>query len=246
MKRQTGTALALNWIAGYVDAVGFIVFFQVYLGNMTGNTVAIAEGVVQRRLDLLLTRGLAIPEFIAGLLVSRLLVEVLVLKGIIRVGAIVYGLEMLALLLLTILGSSASRTAAITPENSLLYVLIGLGAFAMGLQNATNTHFGPLDVRTTHVTGTISTFADHFAKYIVEKRAEERHKAVLYAAMWFLYLSGGIGGLVFLGVWYLRCLYIPVIGLAVITVADIVRPCGFSVGAVCDRPVLDSRKNGHS
>jgi uncharacterized membrane protein YoaK (UPF0700 family) len=34
MKRQTGTALTLNWIAGYVDAVGFIAFFQIYLGNM--------------------------------------------------------------------------------------------------------------------------------------------------------------------------------------------------------------------
>jgi uncharacterized membrane protein YoaK (UPF0700 family) len=46
MKRQTGTALALNWIAGYVDAVGFVVFFQVYLGNMTGNTVGGHAGLL--------------------------------------------------------------------------------------------------------------------------------------------------------------------------------------------------------
>ena len=220
MKPKTGTAFALNSIAGYVDAIGFVVFYQVYLGNMTGNTVAIAEGIVRHRAELVLKRGLAIPEFIAGLLASRLLVEFLTRKGIRRVGAIAYGLEALTLLLLAILSTSASRTGTISPDNAVLYVLIALGSFAMGLQNATNSHFGPLDVRTTHVTGTISKFADHFAKYLVGGGAEEQREAVLYIGMWLLYLAGGIAGLVLLEVWNLRCLYVPASAVAVIAGAD--------------------------
>ena len=234
MTRRVGTALALNWTAGYVDAVGFISLYQVYLGNMTGNTVAIAEGLIYHRFELVLKRGLAIPEFIIGLLVSRILVELLAQRGVLRVGAIVYTLEILALLGVVLLGRSIGMFPV--PTDSIdLYILIGFGAFAMGLQNATSTHFGTFDIRTTHVTGTISKFADHFAKYIkfrfsavgvnaAMQRTQEAQKAVVYISMWFFYLAGGIAGLLLLGPWKFEAFYVPIAVLAVIALLDACRP----------------------
>jgi uncharacterized membrane protein YoaK (UPF0700 family) len=58
------------------------------------------------------------------------------------------------------MAASAARRAGRTISWS-LYRL------AMGLQNATLTHFGPLTVRTTHVTGTLSNLADELVQYLV-------------------------------------------------------------------------------
>jgi uncharacterized membrane protein YoaK (UPF0700 family) len=36
----------------------------------------------------------------------------------------------------------------------------------MGVQNATLSHFGPLSVRTTHVTGTLAKFVDETVRWV--------------------------------------------------------------------------------
>ena len=40
-------AIALTWIAGFVDIVGYVVLYRVFVANMTGNTIALGRGLVE-------------------------------------------------------------------------------------------------------------------------------------------------------------------------------------------------------
>lgn len=41
-------ALALTWIAGVVDAIGFLSFAQIYTANMSGNSVAFGIALAEQ------------------------------------------------------------------------------------------------------------------------------------------------------------------------------------------------------
>ena len=40
-------AIALTWIAGFVDIVGYVVLYRVFVANMTGNTIALGRGLAE-------------------------------------------------------------------------------------------------------------------------------------------------------------------------------------------------------
>jgi uncharacterized membrane protein YoaK (UPF0700 family) len=42
---HVGGALALTWVAGFVDVVGYMVLYRVFVANMTGNTIALGQGL---------------------------------------------------------------------------------------------------------------------------------------------------------------------------------------------------------
>src|SRR5215510_12110679 len=68
----------------------------------------------------------------------------------------------------TVIGSQEMSQGHIRSEAGwTYYLLVALPSMAMGLQNATLTHFGPLTIRTTHVTGTLSNLADELVQYLV-------------------------------------------------------------------------------
>jgi len=64
-------ALQLSAIAGFVDAVGYIVLLQVYVANMSDNTIALGVESAQGRWYVLCRRTAAIPLFVLGMLLSR-------------------------------------------------------------------------------------------------------------------------------------------------------------------------------
>jgi len=161
-------ALALTWIAGFIDIVGYIVLYHVFAANMTGNTVALGRGLADGDWGLVLRRGFAIPMFVLGLIVSRLALHLSQEKSAPRVAGGLFGMEVLLLATFTVFGSQEMSHGRIPSEAGwTYYLLVALPAMAMGLQNATLTHFGPLTVRTTHVTGTLSNLADELVQYLV-------------------------------------------------------------------------------
>ena len=44
-------ALALTWIAGFVDMVGYLVLYRVFVANMTGNTIALGQIIAQKVIE---------------------------------------------------------------------------------------------------------------------------------------------------------------------------------------------------
>jgi uncharacterized membrane protein YoaK (UPF0700 family) len=161
-------ALALTWIAGFVDVVGYIVLYRVFVANMTGNTIALGRGLAAGDWGLLLRRGFAIPMFVLGLIVSRLVLALSGEQSAPRAAGVLFGVEVLLLGAFLIIGSQEMSHGRIGSEAGwLYYLLVALPSIAMGLQNATLTHFGPLTVRTTHVMGTLADLADDLVQYLV-------------------------------------------------------------------------------
>src|SRR5215831_13661683 len=161
-------AIVLTWIAGFVDIVGYIVLYRVFVANMTGNTIALGQGLATGDWELFFRRGFAIPMFVLGLIVSRLVLHLSQEKNATRAAGVLFGVEVLLLVTFMVVGSQEMSQGRIRSEAAwTYYLLVALPSLAMGLQNATLTHFGPLTVRTTHVTGTLSNLADELAQYLV-------------------------------------------------------------------------------
>src|SRR5262245_26933951 len=125
-----------------------------------------------RRLGTVFAAGFAIPMFVLGLVVSRLVLHLSEEQRAPRAASVLFGVEVLLLVIFTVIGSQEMSHARLRSEAGwTYYLLVALPSMAMGLQNATLTHFGPLTVRTTHVTGTLSHLADELVQYLVWLKA---------------------------------------------------------------------------
>lgn len=242
-----GFAFALSWIAGFVDAVGYLVLYRVFVANMSGNTVALAVESIQHRWAVFFARGAAIPLFVLGMLLSKWGVYLAKRRHFSRLPALVYALEALLLGLFVLIGihhMSESGDKVQSQPMLTYYVLIALPSLAMGLQNAMHTHFGPFNLHTTHVTGTLAKFTDELAQFLVwfwertrgrmkrrvkkvlalSMRHESLRNAVVLAFVWLFYLMGGAVGVLLKKEWGLFSLLIPILLLVVFVGADLRRP----------------------
>jgi uncharacterized membrane protein YoaK (UPF0700 family) len=237
-RQRISLALALTAVAGSVDAIGYVVLFHVFTANMTGNTVGIGLGLVQHDWWLLARRGFAVPMFLVGMLWSRFAVHVGRMRRWRHTAALLFGSEAALLAAFAVLGLILVPEGRVETEASILYfVLIGLLTLAMGIQNASLSHFGPLSVRTTHVTGNLATLADRIAKFgiwfhessgrnglrrtLAASSAQlSFHEALFLAAVWFSYLGGAIIGAALLAYWGLGAVIPGVAVLISVAVVD--------------------------
>ncbi|HUJ12292.1 MAG TPA: YoaK family protein [Thermoanaerobaculia bacterium] len=205
-------AIALTAVAGYVDAVGYIVLSHVFTANMTGNTVASVTSLLGGDWPTLIRRGFVIPLFVLGALISRFVIDSARRKGVRVVEAYLFAGEAMLLATFWILAL----------QHAPLLLLVGIAGGAMGMQNATISKFGALSVRTTHVTGTLSEFSQEFAEAVIGWwRREERdngRRALELAAIWSAYaLFAGIGVAAH-SAWGLAALSIPIALVAAVAV----------------------------
>jgi uncharacterized membrane protein YoaK (UPF0700 family) len=228
-------AFALTWIGGFVDTVGALVLLRVLVANMSGNTISLGVSLVQGRFREVLSCAVVLPTFLLGLMASRLLVHVAKRRAILRAASWLFGLEALLLLAFLVLGSTPTAR---------FYLLLALPALAMGLQNATLTHFGPLTVRTTHVTGNLAHFAENCAEILLAlhdrtrgprrvslarafaqvRREPTYRQAILLGVVWLSYLVGALSGALLALRWGLGALALPIAALGLLVGRDLVSP----------------------
>ena len=238
--RSIALAAGLNCVAGFVDTIGYVALYRVFTANMTGNTIAIGLGALDGNVGLALRRGFAIPMFVLGLVTSRLFVHVGEKSGWTRIAGAIFTFEAVLLAAFIAFGHPLPGNEAVEREGR-YYLLVALPSFAMGLQNAALTRFGPLSIRTTHVTGNLARLADFIAQYLVWLRARSREssivralaesraqrafrKSVLLAAIWFCYLAGALLAAYLYARVRLLALVVPIAALLAIAGLDAVRP----------------------
>ncbi|MGA7615690.1 MAG: YoaK family protein [Thermoanaerobaculia bacterium] len=240
-------AVALTWVSGFVDAVCYVTLFRVFVANMSGNSVAIGIGIGEGRWNLLFRRGFAVPLFFAGLVICRLAVDWANQQKIRRIFGWIFAVEAGLLGLFVAVGWGFVEGKRMTGISDARYfTLIALPAVAMGLQNAALTHFGPLTVRTTHVTGTLAKLADHVARWLLWMRkrirsAEGRRglmresvrhgsfrTASLLFAAWCGYVIGAATGAWLKTLIELSSLLVPIAILIALVAIDWIDP--FAVG----------------
>ena len=146
--------MVLTFTTGVIDAVSFVGLGHVFTANMTGNVVFIGFALAGAR-DVSIARSLvALVAFGGGALLG---------------GRLVSGLARASARHLAIASASEAASLAIAaglalgrmgvPPTSIVYAMITLTAFAMGLRNSIVRKLGVSDVTTTVLTLTITGLA---------------------------------------------------------------------------------------
>ena len=250
---QAPLALLLALVGGYVDAVGYLLLFQLFTAHMSGNSIAMTVHAGEGDWAAALHRAFPIPVFVAGVVAGAALSEALHRRGVRPVLAAPFGLQALLLALFILCGAAVYRDGALRPDDPwVFYLLAALPALAMGLQNAALRHVGGLGVRTTYITGMLTNFAEEAVQYAYwlrdeagagglraalgqSARQQTFRGMVLYLGVWAAYVAGGVTGAFAELQWRLPALWAPAIVLVGVAVADLIRPLAPGKRAA-DRP----------
>lgn len=223
---RAGAALALAYIAGFVDAIAFLLLKQVFTSHMTGNTASLAQHAAHEQAHAAWLNAWPLIAFFAGLMLSAAMGENSRRRRHNSRLAPVLGLEILALLVLLVWGHTGSG-------GSMLWV--GLPAFAMGMQTVTVTRVGDQRVYTTYVTGTLSKLAEAIVGWFYWLADHRRgigdvaghpllNHAVFTFGLWALFLAGGLCGALAELAWAMPALLGPLAGLVALALLDLARP----------------------
>jgi len=177
-RQQTWAALLLAWVAGFSDAIGFLVLQQLGASFMSGNSMATGASLGEMDWRSMFRYGFAILSFILGIILGILVSAQVRQWGIRSALAIVSGLEALCLLAFLIIGSIAFQHGAIPPSPAgMFYLCIALLTVAMGLQTIVIQRVHGQGVHTTFVTGMLNSWTQALIHYLfwLHMQATERH-----------------------------------------------------------------------
>lgn len=218
-KRLAGlTGMGMAFVGGYVDVIGFVLLFGLFVAHATGNLVMLGVGLAGDAGGLA-TKLLALPVFVGAAAATYALIrwrnnrgqpcEVLVL--------VLQAILLLAFMLLTVRALPAANA------NAPGVMLAGLvGVVAMAVQNvgarAVFTHLAP----TTMMTGNVTQIAiDLVDLAIARGRPDEALRARILktwppVVAFALGAIGGAVGVLLAGAWSLALSVVVVAVLAVL------------------------------
>jgi len=225
----------LSLAAGCVDAVGYLGLGQIFVANMTGNTVLLGLAIGQAEAQTALRAVVALAGFVVGVAAGAAIVG----PGRARAPwppgvTLALSLELVVLVTFAVGWSLAGPE----PAGGTVYPLIVLPAVAMGVQSAAVRRLGIPGVATTYITGTltdltegaiawlrpaVSAASDEHGEERSGRRAPSARGLVLPADVWLAY---GIGAVI-VGViavrWPSSGPSVPVAAVALVVAAATVR-----------------------
>ena len=162
-------AILLAWIAGFVDALGYLSLAHVFTAHMSGNSASLGAHLGQGKWQEVIIRGMAIPPFILGIALGVLAEAATAQRGRQRAQLVpAFALELLCLVGFICLDPSDSARL-LRPGTPHFYLLMSLLAMAMGLQNATLRRAGRTKVRTTYISGMLTNMTENAVHWLLCK-----------------------------------------------------------------------------
>ena len=244
-RENTWMALALASVAGFVDAVGYMVLQELFTAHMRGNTARLGVFLGHGDVSAAIPLAAAILLFIFGIALGATVSELATRQGIQSTAAIVLGLQAALLAVFMTYGSMVVRHGSVS-DHSLggFYVLAALAIVSMGLQACTLQQIAGRTVLTTYVSGVLTALAQEGVNYLfwlrdgdrrektsylggvvgLGSRQESLGRVVILGGVWCLYLVGAVWGSYAEGLWRLRSFVFPLGVLAIAIVADLRRP----------------------
>ena len=230
MHAKAPVSFLLTAVAGCVDALCYILLREVYTANMTGNLISVGMGSLQHDRFRVWRGGLAVAEFLFGAIVGRLALRTTERSGIASAASVTFAAEAMLLAAFAELADPRMHHGELSPAHWPAFLAIAaLPAIAMGMQNVTLRRVGPLTFYTTHVTGTLTRFAESAIDALswdrsARDRKEDLGKALFMAGLLATYLWGAV-----IGVWLdqrhgASGLWVPVLALAGVIALDQWRP----------------------
>jgi uncharacterized membrane protein YoaK (UPF0700 family) len=238
---KSSLALVFAWIAGFVDAVGYLTLYRLFTAHMSGNSVGLGVDIAQSQWLDALHRTTPIAAYMVAATLGAVIIETAYRRAVRSTASIVLTVELASLVAATVVGSRNLVGAGLdTSRGGAYFVVAALLAAAMGLQSVTLRRVGGRTVRTNFVTGILTNLAEMTAVVISRGRgtkaragvrAAARHEVRFFASIWVVYLMGGIiGGILDLRI-ELWALGIPIVILAAVILVDLFRPIGPSLPA---------------
>ena len=188
-------AAALASVAGIVNVVGFLGFQQQAVTHLTGNTSLLAAALVGGDAGMALGLGAMLLAFVAGSMLSGLIVQDSTLRLGRRYG-VVLTIESLMLLAAVPLFRQQHLAGPI------------LAAAACGLQNAMATTYSGALVRTSHVSGMFTDLGIMLGHSLRGLPLARRRLALCSLVISFFFLGGVVGAVLYGGIGY-AALYVP-------------------------------------
>ncbi len=225
--RHLGYALA--FIAGATNAGGFLAVHQ-YTSHMTGIVSAAADSLALGDYLPAFAGAGALLSFVSGAAVTAIMVNYARRHRMASEYALPLLLEAILLLCFGVLGA---RLAGI--EGLFVPVTVMLLCFIMGLQNAVMTKLSRAEIRTTHLTGTVTDIGIELGKLVywnidasndkarvVANRTRLRQLLLLVLAF---FIGGVVGAVGFKHVGYLSTVPLAVMlwALAIVPTLDDLR-----------------------
>lgn len=193
-------AYILTFVAGAANAGGFLAVKQ-YTSHMSGIVSSVADSVALGDVKFALAGLGAFSSFVAGAIVSAILVNWGKRHSRQSIYAFPIAVEAILLLCFGVMGSNLSRH-----EWLFVPATVAILCFIMGLQNAVITKLSNARIRTTHVTGMTTDMGielgklfywnivrNDIAKQLVRA---DRAKLKVHSLLVFLFFAGGILGAV--------------------------------------------------
>lgn len=222
--RHLGFALA--FVAGATNAGGFLAVQQ-YTSHMTGIVSAMADNLALGSFALVMTGAGALLSFLMGAACTAVMVNYARRHSLYSEYALPLLVEAALLLCFGTLGAQLSHIEGLfVPMTVMLLCLI------MGLQNAVITKLSKAEIRTTHLTGTVTDIGIELGKLLywnfdnsAEKArvlADRNRLKYLCLLVTFFFVGGIAGALGFKSIGYLSTLPLALIliGMATVPAAD--------------------------
>ncbi len=171
-------AILLAWVAGFVDALGYLALSHVFTAHMSGNSAALGAHLGKGEWHEALIRGLAIPPFILGVAVGVLVDLRAKRTGRAARLAPAFALELFCLGLFLYL-DCGRQLGAVRPGTGAFFTLVSLLAAAMGLQSATLRRAGGTRVRTTYISGMLTSMTEHAVHFALRQWHKRFSQAVV-------------------------------------------------------------------
>ncbi len=192
-------AISLVALAGFVDAIGFLILGGLFVSFMSGNSTQFAIRTGQALWSGAAPAGTIVGLFAVGVVVGRLMAN----------------------------GAGPWRRPAILALEAALLALAGwvhlpalaagvLMAVAMGAQNGIHTA-GPIKTGLTYVTGALVHFGEALADALTG--AGPAAAPWPYLALWVAIVAGGVTGAVAYGTLGLHALTLPAVAAALLAAA---------------------------
>ncbi|EWY36983.1 hypothetical protein N825_21990 [Skermanella stibiiresistens SB22] len=184
-------AVILAWISGFVDAVGYVLLDHIFTANMTGNTVLLGIDLAEGNWTEATRHAATIPLFILGAFIGATLLDGLLRTRFGR--GIIFGLETIMIGGFWLIGWWYAED----PTGGWRYhVMLALLTVSMGMHTVVLPRVAGKVVRTTFVTGTLTSLAEEAATGLAGRSRDAsaaQHRIVL-AATWTAYLLGALAG----------------------------------------------------
>ncbi|MEG4314994.1 YoaK family protein [Pseudomonas sp. FIP_A4] len=193
--RQLGLWLAFN--AGAANAGGFLAVQQ-YTSHMTGIVSSMADNLALGATDLALGGLGALLSFLFGAMCSTIMINISRRRHMHSQYALPLALEAVLLLCFGVLGAQMMAVPGL-----FVPLTVMLLCFIMGLQNAMVTKLSNSEVRTTHVTGTVTDIGIELGKLIYVNRLQRpgekpvranRERLLINSLLVCCFFIGGVSG----------------------------------------------------